>query len=88
VALSGRGVGPRPVGGTLTVSRPTVAWPRRGSVSGRGAPGAVDTWAPTGSRRGREERGAGGAWGGLEEKGMGRARRNSDVWDLFKSILN
>jgi hypothetical protein len=79
MALSGRGAWPRPVGGALTVSRPTVAWLRCGSVSGRGAPGAADTRAPTGSRRGREERGVGGVWGGLEEKGMGRARRNNDV---------
>jgi hypothetical protein len=51
---------------------------RRCSVSGRGAPGAADAWAPVRSGRGREERGVGGAWAGLEEKGLDQARRNSD----------
>jgi hypothetical protein len=46
---------------------------RRGSVLGRGAPGAADARAPTGSRRGREERSTGSAWASLEEKGLGRA---------------
>jgi hypothetical protein len=58
---------------------PTAARPRRGSVTRRGAPGVADAWTPVGSRRGREERGVGGAWAILEEKGLGRARRNSNV---------
>jgi hypothetical protein len=61
---------------------------RRDSISGRGVPGVADVRAPASSARGREESGTGGAWAGLEEKGLGRARRNRDVWNLFKSISN
>lgn len=80
----GAGVGPGPDWRTAPGPCPGRSW--RDSVSGRGASGAADARAPAGSGRGRGERDASGAWAGLEEKGMGRARWNSDVWNLFKSI--
>jgi hypothetical protein len=80
----GAGLGPGP--DRIPTGRGALG--QRGSVSGRGTPGKADAWAPAGSGRGRKERGMGRAWAGLEEKGLGRARRNCDVWDLFKSISN
>jgi hypothetical protein len=50
----GHGAWPRQAGGA-----PTVARSRRiGSVLNRGVPGAAEVWAPTGSGRERERRGA------------------------------
>jgi hypothetical protein len=39
-----------------------------------------DAWAPAGSRRERESRGAGA---GLKKKGVGRARMNRKIFNLF-----
>jgi hypothetical protein len=81
----GAGVGPGPDQRVAPRPCPDRSRPGRGargrrmSVSGRGAPRAADAWPPAGNRRGREERGVGGVWAGLEEKGLGRARRKCDV---------
>jgi hypothetical protein len=59
------------------------------SVSSRsGWHHVTNAWDLAGSRRGREEREARACVGWPEKRSLGRAQRNSDIWDLFKSISN
>jgi hypothetical protein len=83
VAQGGRGVWPRPAGGTPTDHGPTAARAGGRRCPNRGTP-STDAWALAGSGRG-EARACGPAW---KEKDVSRARRNNDLSDLFKQISN
>jgi hypothetical protein len=50
--------------------------------SSRGASGAADAWALAGSGRGREERGAGARGPTQRKHDVGRARMNSDDFEM------
>jgi hypothetical protein len=49
-----------------------------------GGTGVSEKWAPAGSGRERERRGAGRMGQLRKERGVGRAQRNSNIFDLFK----
>jgi hypothetical protein len=69
-----------PIGGRCpdrVLDRPRRARAARLCSSG-GAPGVADAWAPAGSERGREERGAGARGPTQRKRKVGRARMNSD----------
>jgi hypothetical protein len=61
---------------TARLRRAWAAW----HGPNRGGTGVFDAWAPVGSGREKERRGAGPA---QKKGGVGRARMNRKVFDLF-----